>query len=243
VCKITSVKKPKEVKIDDEFAKSLGAKDLKDLKSLLEKQINEEYKNSLNLLSKKQILNQIEKYKIDEIPENLIQQEVKVLSQGLSEEEIKTKKKDFEKTAKERIKVGLILNEFGEQNKIKVEENEIQAEIQKQLRMMPGQEKFLMEYYQKNPSAAASLRGTIYEDKIINFIKSKSKVTKKKIDKKEAEKLIKEENERHMKEHHHDHDHVDVSDKKNKPPNKASSLEKSKTTSKKTSKTKKVSKK
>ncbi len=51
-CKITAVKKPKEVKVDDEFAKNLGAKDLKDLKALLEKQINDEYKNSLNLLSK-----------------------------------------------------------------------------------------------------------------------------------------------------------------------------------------------
>ena len=52
-----------------------------------------------------------------------------------------------------------------------IEENEIQAEIQKQLRMMPGQEKFLMEYYQKNPSAVASLRGNIYEEKIIEAIK------------------------------------------------------------------------
>ena len=64
VCKITAVKKSKKVKVDDEFAKNLGAKDLKDLKSLLEKQINDEYKNSLNLLSKKKILDQIEKYKI-----------------------------------------------------------------------------------------------------------------------------------------------------------------------------------
>ena len=50
-CKITSVKKSKEVNIDDEFAKTLGAKDLKDLKELLTKQINEEYKNSLWLIN------------------------------------------------------------------------------------------------------------------------------------------------------------------------------------------------
>jgi len=238
VCNIISVKKPKEVKVDDELAKKLGAKDLKDLESLLEKQMNDEYKNSLNLLSKKQVLDQIEKYKVEEIPENLIEQEVKILSQGLKEDEIKSKKKDFEKKAKERIKVGLILNEFGEQNKIKVEENEIQVEIQKQLRTMPGQEKFLMEYYQKNPSAVESLRGTIYEDKIINLIRSKAKTTKKKINKKEAEKLLKEENQRHMKEHH-DHD----SDKITKSSKKGSIVNKSKTTVKKTPNTKKVSKK
>ena len=180
VCKILSVKKSKEVVINDEFAKNLGAKDLNDLKSLLDKQINEEYKNSLGMITKKQILNQIEKFKIEEIPENLIEQEMKILSQGLKEEDIKSKK-EFETKAKQRIKVGLILNEYGEQNKIKVEENEMQAEVQKQLRMMPGQEKFLMEYYQKNPSAVASLRGNIYEEKIINSIISKSKASKKKL--------------------------------------------------------------
>ncbi len=199
ICKINSVKKSKEVKIDDSFAKNLGAKDLNDLKSLLEKQINQEYKNSLKLVTKQQILDQIEKIKIDEIPENLIEQEIKILSQGLSEDQLKNKKKGFEKKAKERIKVGLILNEFGEENKIKVEEAEIQTEIQKQLSMMPGQEKFLMEYYQKNPSAVASLRGTIYEDKIIDVIISKSKVSKKKIDKKEADRILKEQNENQLK--------------------------------------------
>ena len=199
VCKIISVKKSKEVEINDEFAKNLGAKDLGDLRKLIEKQINEEYKNSLNMITKKQILDQIEKYKIDEIPENLIEQEIKILSQGLKEEDIKAKNKEFEIKAKQRIKVGLILNEYGEQNKIKVEESEMQGEIQKQLRMMPGQEKFLMEYYQKNPSAVASLRGNIYEEKIISSIMSKSKTTKKKVGKIEAEKLIKEQNEKDLK--------------------------------------------
>ena len=236
VCKILSVKKAKDVVVNDEFAKNLGAKDLKDLKLLMEKQINEEYKNSLNLITKKQVLDQIEKYKLEEIPENLVEQELKIITQGLKEEDIKTKKKDFEIKAKQRIKVGLILNEYGEKNKIKVEESEMQAEIQKQLRMMPGQEKFLMEYYQKNPSAVASLRGNIYEEKIINSIISKSKTTKKKIGKTEAEKLIKEQNEKDIKQA------KDLSSsRKDTNKKKADISKKSPTTKKKTGK--KVSKK
>ena len=93
---------------------------------------------------------------------------------------------------KKRIKVGLILNEFGEQNQVKVTEQELQAEIQKQIRMMPGQEKMVMDFYQKNPSAIASLRGTVYEDKIINLIKEKAKSNKKEITKDEAEKILKQ---------------------------------------------------
>ena len=197
-CIINSVKKPEPVKIDDNFAKNLGAKDLNNLKELISKQINDEYKNSLDMISKKQILEQIEKQKVSEIPENLIEQEIKILTQGMKEEDIKKKKKYFEDEAKKRIKTGLILNEFGEQNKIQVSEQELQSEIQKQLRMMPGQEQMVKEYYEKNPSALSSIRGSIYEEKIIDKIKEKATVNKKQISKDQAEKILKEENDKNL---------------------------------------------
>ena len=191
-CKITSIKNPEEVKINDEFAKNLGAKDLKDLKQLMSKQINDEYKNSLDRLSKNQILKEIEKFEVAEFPENLIEEEIKILSQGMSDEDLKKSRKNFEDIAKKRIKVGLVLNEFGEQNQIKVTEQELQAEVQKQLRMMPGQEKMVMDFYQKNPSALSSLRGTVYEEKILKSIKEKAKPNKKEVSKDEAEKILKQ---------------------------------------------------
>ena len=241
ICKILNVKNPDEVKINDEFAKNLGAKDLNDLRSLITKQINDEYKNSLDQLSKNQILKEIEKFKVDQIPENLIEEEVKILSQGMTEEDKKKSKKNFEEIAKKRIKVGLILNEFGEQNKIKVTEQELQAEVQKQIRMMPGQEKMVMDFYQKNQSAVASLRGTVYEDKIMSLIKDKAKSNKKEITKEEAEKILKQSQNQEIK---------DVQSKDNKEQKKPSKKvdakktavkkEKSKTSTKKT---KKVSKK
>ena len=242
ICKIIAVKKSEDVKIDDTFAKNLGAKDLTDLKSLVSKQINEEYKNSLDKLAKTQILKEIENFKVDEIPSNLLEEEVKVLSQGMSEEDAKKSRKNFEGIAKKRIKVGLILNEFGEQNKIKVTEQEIQAEVQKQLRMMPGQEKMVMEFYQKNPSALASLRGTVYEEKIIDLIKTKAKPNKKEISKEEAEKILKEHQKQEL-DHKHDHD---FSTEKKAPVKKVSSKKdeaKPKTSKSKETKAKKVSKK
>ena len=233
-CKIIAVRKAEDVTINDEFAKNLGAKDLSDLKTLITKQINDEYKNSLGRISKNQILKEIESFKVDEIPENLIEEEVKVLSQGMNEEDVKKSRKNFEGVAKKRIKVGLILNEFGEQNKISVTEQEVQAEVQKQLRMMPGQEKMVMEFYQKNPSALASLKGTVYEEKIIEEIKKKAKPNKKEISKEEAEKILKE-----TQKHDHDHDHSDKEEVKIKASTKSKVTKVKKTTSK----VKKVSKK
>ena len=242
LCKILAVKKPKETQIDDDFAKNLGAKDLNNLKDLITNQINDEYKNSLDALSNRQLLDQIDKIKLEEIPENLKEQEIKILSQGMNEEDLNKNKKDLEKKAIKRIKTGLILNEFGEQNKINVSEQDMQVEIQKQLRMMPGQEKMLQEYYQKNPAVLGNLRGQLYEEKILKEIKLKAKSNLKEITKEEAEKILKEENEKHMKEHHN-HDQTHSSDKKGTSSQKIAGENKTKTAVKKTSKVKKVSKK
>jgi trigger factor len=194
VCKIANIKGPKEIKINDEFAKTLGAKDLNDLKTIVSKQIQEQYKNTLDAITKKEILDQLDKFQEIQIPENLIQQEIDLLNHGMKNEEIEKNKKVNEETARKRIKTGLILNEFGEQNNLKVNEEEIKNEIQKQIQMMPNQAKQVTEHYQKNPSAVASLRGGIYEEKIISLIKEKARSTKKNISTDEAEKIILDQN-------------------------------------------------
>jgi len=237
-CNITNVKTNHEVKVDDVFAKNLGAKDLNGLKELISKQINEEYKNSLDMLSKNQILDQLDKIKIDEVPKELIDQEIHVLSHGMKDEEVKKNNKDLEAQAKKRIKTGLILNEFGQKNKINVTEQELNMELQKQFQMMPGQEKMVKDYYEKNPNAVASLRGSIYEEKIIAEIKKQAKGNVKEISKEEAEKILKAENEKATKAS----SSKKVEEKKD---TKSATKTKKTTTSKKTTskKTKKVSKK
>jgi len=230
-CKILNVKKPEITQINDEFAKNLGAKDLNDLKILVSKQVHNQYKQTLDLITKSEILNQLDKFKEIEIPKNLFNQEVEILSQGMSNEEKEKNKLEHEKSAKKRIKTGLILNEFGDNNNIKVHEDEIKREIQKQINTMPGQEKMVMEYYQKNPSASVSLRGSIYEDKIISLIREKAKSQKKSISTDEAEKIIINQNKQS-----NDTKAVEVKLKKEQSKNK-------KISNKKAPKPKKVSKK
>ena len=191
-CKILNVKKSKENKIDDNFAKMMGAKDIKDLKSLIEKQISSQYSQALNSITKKEILDQIEKNHQVDLPENLIDQEISIMTKNLKPEDKEKHKLNNEKLAKSRIKLGLLLNEYGEKNDLKVSDEEVKAEIQKQIKGMPGQEKMVLEYYQKNPSASQSLKGSIYEEKIIELIKSKIKLSTKEINSKDAEKIISE---------------------------------------------------
>ena len=191
-CKILNVKKPKPSKVDDEFAKLMGAKDVKDLKSLIEKQISNQYTQALNSITKKEILDQIEKNHQVDLPQNLIDQEILIMTQNLKPEEKEKHKFNNEKIAKSRIKLGLLLNEYGDKNNLKVSDDEVRNEIQKQIKGMPGQEKMVLDYYKKNPSASQSLKGSLYEEKIIELIKSKINLISKEISTKEAEKIITE---------------------------------------------------
>ena len=221
-CKILNVKKSKESKMDDNFAKMMGAKDEKDLRSIIEKQISSQYSQALNSITKKEILDQIEKNHQVELPQNLIDQEISIMTKNLKSEDKEKHKLNNEKLAKSRIKLGLLLNEFGEKNNVKVSDEEVRSEIQKQIKGMPGQEKMVLDYYQKNPNASQSLKGSIYEEKIIDLMKSKMKLTIKEINSKEAEKIISE---------------------FNKPNLNETNITKTKTSDKNKSKSKKISKK
>ncbi len=209
-CKILNVKKPKMNKIDDNFAKLLGAKNIKDLRSLIEKQISSQYSQALNSITKKEILDQIEKNHEIDLPQNLIDQEISIMTQNLKSEDKEKHKSNNEKLAKSRIKLGLLLNEYGEKNNLKISDDEVRNEIQKQIKGMPGQEKMVLEYYKKNPSASQSLKSSLYEEKIIELIKSKIKLTSKEINTKEAEKIITEFNK----------PNVDIGESKNSTPSK-----------------------
>ena len=125
------------------------------------------------------------------MPPNLIEQETKIISQGQKKEDAEKNKEKNVTLAKSRIKTGLVLNEIAEKNNLKISENEIKNEIEKQIKGMPGQEKIVMEYYQKNPSAVASLRGALYEEKILELIKNKITLNKKNVTLKEAEEILK----------------------------------------------------
>tara|TARA_Y100001970_G_scaffold264275_1_gene350715 strand:- start:3255 stop:4619 length:1365 start_codon:yes stop_codon:yes gene_type:complete len=190
-CKIINLKKPIKTKLDDEFAKKIGAKNMQDLINLIKKQISNEYKSGMSSITKKDILDQLEKSHSLDLPPNLVEQEIKLITQGQKKEDFEKNKEPNKNLAKSRIKTSLILNEIALKNNLKIDETEIKTEIEKQVKGMPGQEKMIMDYYQKNPSAISSLRGALYEEKILKLIKSKINLTKKSVSLKEAEEILK----------------------------------------------------
>ena len=216
-CKIKEVKKGEDQKIDDVFAKNMGAKDLKDLEEMIAKQISREFENVSDQLLKKEILDELDKKYNFELPKSLLEDEVKNVEHTLVHEkmdELRAKgekfnhehdhdrikldekdKKNALEIAKRRVKLALLLNKTGEENQIKVTQEELKFELEKQLRNYPGQEKNIRDFYQKNPNELVKLRGPVFEDKVIDLIKSKAKIITKTLSKDELIKLFNKEEE------------------------------------------------
>ena len=212
-CKIIEVKKSEPVAVDDQFAKNLGAKDLNDLKVLLEKQLSREQSSITETIVRKEILDYLDKnYKFD-LPEDMVKNEKEIVRHSFIHEKAhkdephddhkhghdhsdikltKEEENDVLDISTRRVKLALVLNQIGEDYKVQVTTQELQLELQKQMSMYPGQEKQIRDYYKKNPSEITRLRGPIYEDKIVELVKSKAKITVKEVNKKELEDLVKD---------------------------------------------------
>ena len=87
------------------------------------------------------------------------------------------------------IRCGMILSDLAQKNKVEVTNDDLNQEIGKILARFPNQEKAVLDYYQKNASAVQQLRGSIIEEKTIDFILSNSGLEKKKVSLKELDKL------------------------------------------------------
>ena len=91
--------------------------------------------------------------------------------------------KDYRKIAERRVRLGLVLAEMGQKQEIQISNEELQQAMIAEARQYPGQEQQVIEFYQKNPQAIAQLRAPIYEEKVVDLIIEKAKVTDKKVTK------------------------------------------------------------
>jgi trigger factor len=75
------------------------------------------------------------------------------------------------------VRLGLVLAEVGQRANVQVTEQEMNGALAAEARRYPGQEREIYEFFQKNAQAAAQLRAPIYEEKVVDLILSRAKVT------------------------------------------------------------------
>lgn len=195
---VKEVAQPDELKIDDEFAKGLGLESLEKLKEIVSSQIAGQYAGASRQKVKRQLLDQLDEKYDFALPPSMLEQEfngiweqvlkdLKAADKTFADEETTEEdaRAEYMKIAERRVRLGLVLAEIGEKNKIQVSEDELRNAIMQQASQYPGQEREIFEFFQKNPRQLASLRAPIFEEKVVDHILELAAVTEKKVTKDE----------------------------------------------------------
>ena len=202
----TLIEAPGETKIDDEFAKTLGLESLDKLKEAARERLVAEFAGATRQRVKRALLDRLDDSHKFEAPPSLIEEEFNLMWNSIKAEmessgktfadEDTTEdaaKEEYKKIADRRVRLGLVLSEIGEKNKITVTDDEVGRAVIERARSMPGREKEVWDYYRNNANALAQLRAPIYEDKVVDFILELATVTEKKVSR---EDLFKDEDEK-----------------------------------------------
>ena len=189
---VKELREPEETKVDDEFAKQLGFDELQGLKDAIKAQIEQEYGAASRLKVKRTLLDKLADSHDFPVPESLVEGEFEAIwkqvaeakekgaleaeDKDKSEEELKT---EYRGIAERRVRLGLLLAEVGRTNNIKITDEEVRRALFDEARRYPGQERQVLEFYRKHPSAVEGLKAPIYEDKVIDFILEMAKVNER----------------------------------------------------------------
>ena len=195
---VKAVGTQKRPEVNDEFATSLGAGDVADLRKLVTEQLQKELDGASRMKLKRELLDALEKAHTFELPASLVDHEFKAIwaqlenslkqqnktiaDEGKTEDEAKA---EYRKIAERRVRLGLLVGEIGDKNKIEVTQDELRRALIEQARQFPGQENMVYEYFEKTPGAVAELRAPIFEDKVVDFIVAHAAMVEKKVTKDE----------------------------------------------------------
>ena len=193
-----SVETPNAVMVPDELAKSLGLESLAKLREAVKDRIAREHAAMSRQKVKRALLDALDERHKFEPPPSLVEEEFdRVWKSVLSEMENQKKsfadentteekaRAEYRAIAERRVRLGLVLAEIGEKNKITVADDELNRAVTERVRQFPGQERQIYEYFRKNPQGVAALRAPIYEEKVVDFLIELANVTEKKVPREE----------------------------------------------------------
>lgn len=189
---VVEVKEPQKVEIDDELAKKVGLETLDELKEKLNESLQNDYDKLSRAHVKRALLDKLDEAHEFDLPKGMVDAEFNQIWQQVEaserDEEDKDKsedelKKEYREIAERRVRLGLVLAEIGKRAEVQVPNEDIQREMINMARAYPGQEKQVLEFYQKNPQAVEQIRAPLFEEKVVDHILDIAEVTEKKVSK------------------------------------------------------------
>lgn len=206
--KVTAVGLPQEPEINDAFAETLGAENLEKLREMVSEQMGREYAQVSRMKLKRALLDELNEKHDFELPPSLVEAEFEgiwnQITQRLDQEgktfddEPKSEAEqrvEYRDVAERRVRLGLLLGEIGERNKVEVTQDELRQALLQEAQQYPGQAREVYEFYEKTPGAIAQLRAPIFEDKVVDLIIEQATITDKKVSVEELAKPMEDDDE------------------------------------------------
>ena len=189
---VGEVRKPADAKLDDEMAKSFGLESLDKLKEVMKVQVEQELNGLTRTYMKRQLLDQLAAAHDFEVPPAMVEAEFEQIWSQLEQEvereedpvaaraEMEAEREDYRDIAVRRVRLGLLLSEIGQGNGVEVSGQEMNMLVQQAAQQYrPDDRQRFVQYLQENPMAAAQLRAPLFEDKVVDFLFARAKVSDK----------------------------------------------------------------
>jgi trigger factor len=202
---VKAIGEPKKPTVDDEFAKGLGATDMDNLRALVREQLQRELDQASRFKLKRELLDELDKVHTFELPASLVNHEFEQIwsqlqaslkrenktlaDEGKTEDDARI---EYRRIAERRVRLGLLVGEIGDKNKIEVTQDELRRALMERARQFPGQERMVYESFEKTPGAVSELRAPIFEEKVVDFVLSQATPVERKVSKEELFKLAEE---------------------------------------------------
>jgi trigger factor len=193
---VTEIKAPKDATLDDEFAKQLGLDTLEALKAAVKTQLEQQYAQASRFKAKRALLDVLDEKHDFPLPPRMVDGEFEAIwrqveaekERGELSDEDKAKsdeelRGEYRKIAERRVRLGLVLAEIGRHSDITVTEQELANAIRQEAMRYGAQAQEVFDMYRQREDLQSQLRAPIYEEKVVDLILSKAKVTDKKVSK------------------------------------------------------------
>jgi trigger factor len=186
---IKEIHEPEPVTVDEGLAKRMGFDDLETLRKAARDQMEREYARLARARLKRELLDKLAETHDFPVPQGMVDLEFEAIWRNIEAERARGSKDpslagrtddelkaEFRAIAERRVRLGLLLSEVGRLNNIQVTQEELNRAMVEEARRMPGQERQVIDYFRKNPQAAAQLRAPLFEDKVVDFVLEMAKV-------------------------------------------------------------------
>ncbi len=161
----------------------MGFEGLEQVRDAHRGQVQQEYDQLSRMRIKRELLDQLGDANDFDAPQGMVEGEFGSIwsrveadlkagkldeeDQGKDEETLRS---DYRKIAERRVQLGLLLAEIGRANGVTVTSDEMVRAMRTEAGRYPGQEAQVIEFFRKNPQAAETLRGPIFENKVVDYV-------------------------------------------------------------------------